>query len=52
MPLRSIRAWLGVDTPEQQEFAPLRETLEARADDYEAERADLEAALAEWPATE
>ena len=29
MPLKSIRAWLGVDTPEKQEFAPLRETLEA-----------------------
>lgn len=28
-PLKSIRAWLGVDSPEPQEFAPLRETLEA-----------------------
>jgi uncharacterized tellurite resistance protein B-like protein len=29
MPLKSIRAWLGVDTPAKEEFAPLRETLEA-----------------------
>jgi uncharacterized tellurite resistance protein B-like protein len=29
MPLKSIRAWLGADAPEKQEFAPLRETLEA-----------------------
>jgi uncharacterized tellurite resistance protein B-like protein len=29
MPLNSIRAWLGVDRPEQEEFAPLRETLDA-----------------------
>jgi uncharacterized tellurite resistance protein B-like protein len=29
MPLKSIRAWLGVDPPDKQEFAPLRETLEA-----------------------
>jgi len=35
MPLKSIRAWLGVDVPEKQtvaqkeKFAPLRETLEA-----------------------
>lgn len=29
MPLKPIRAWLGVDTPEKDEFAPLRETLEA-----------------------
>ena len=35
MPLKSIRAWLGVDAPEKQtvaekqKFAPLRETLEA-----------------------
>jgi uncharacterized tellurite resistance protein B-like protein len=29
MPLKSIRAWLGVDTAEEHEFAPLRETLEA-----------------------
>jgi uncharacterized tellurite resistance protein B-like protein len=29
MPFKSIRAWLGVEKPEEQEFAPLRETLEA-----------------------
>ena len=30
MPLNSIRAWLGVDAPEKkQEFAPLRDTLDA-----------------------
>ena len=29
MPLKSIRAWLGLDAPEQDEFAPLRETLAA-----------------------
>jgi uncharacterized tellurite resistance protein B-like protein len=29
MPLKSIRAWLGVDTLETHELAPLRETLEA-----------------------
>ena len=29
MPRKSIRAWLGVDRPENREFAPLRETLEA-----------------------
>lgn len=29
MPFKSIRAWLGVDIPERQEFAPLRETLAA-----------------------
>jgi len=29
MPLKSIRAWLGVDKPEQPEFAPRRETLAA-----------------------
>lgn len=27
--MKSIRAWLGVDTPQTPEFAPLRETLEA-----------------------
>ena len=26
--MKSIRAWLGIDSPEAQEFAPLRETLE------------------------
>ncbi len=29
MPLKSLRAWLGVDSPDPQEFAPLRETLAA-----------------------
>jgi uncharacterized tellurite resistance protein B-like protein len=29
MPMKSLRAWLGVDTRETREFAPLRETLEA-----------------------
>lgn len=29
MPLKSIRAWLGVDAPGEQEVEPLRETLEA-----------------------
>ena len=29
MPLKSIREWLGVDKPREQEFAPLRETLDA-----------------------
>ena len=38
MPLKSIRAWLGVDRPEKDEFAPLRETLEA-LDHLEPDRA-------------
>jgi uncharacterized tellurite resistance protein B-like protein len=38
MPLKSLRSWLGVDAPEQQEFAPLRETLEA-LDHLEPDRA-------------
>jgi uncharacterized tellurite resistance protein B-like protein len=38
MPLKSLRAWLRVDEPAQQEFAPLRETLEA-LDHLEPERA-------------
>ena len=38
MPLKSIRAWLGVDRPEKQEFAPLRDTLEA-LDHLEPDRA-------------
>jgi uncharacterized tellurite resistance protein B-like protein len=29
MPLKSIRAWLGLETPQEQEFAPLRQTLDA-----------------------
>jgi uncharacterized tellurite resistance protein B-like protein len=38
MPLKSIRAWLGVDRPEKDEFAPLRETLDA-LDHLEPDRA-------------
>jgi len=45
VPLKSLRAWLGVDTPEQQEFAPLRETLEA-LDHLEPEKARYLAAFA------
>lgn len=45
MPLKSIRAWLGVDTPEKDEFAPLRETLEA-LDHLEPDRARYLAAFA------
>jgi len=29
MPLKSLRAWLGVDRGETRDFAPLRDTLEA-----------------------
>jgi uncharacterized tellurite resistance protein B-like protein len=45
MPLKSIRAWLGVDPPEKQEFAPLRDTLEA-LDHLDPERARYLAAFA------
>jgi uncharacterized tellurite resistance protein B-like protein len=38
MPLKSIRAWLGVDRTEKDEFAPLGETLEA-LDHLEPDRA-------------
>src|SRR5688500_14192105 len=38
MPLKSIRAWLGADTTNDQEFAPLRETLDA-LDHLEPDRA-------------
>lgn len=38
MPLKSIRAWLGIEQPERQEYAPLRETLEA-LDHLDPERA-------------
>jgi uncharacterized tellurite resistance protein B-like protein len=38
MPLKSIRAWLGIDRAEDEEFAPLRETLEA-LDHLEPDRA-------------
>ena len=46
MPLKSIRAWLGIDsTQQQQEIAPLRETLEA-LDHFEPDRARYLAAFA------
>jgi uncharacterized tellurite resistance protein B-like protein len=45
MPLKSIRAWLSVDPPEKQEFAPLRDTLEA-LDHLDPERARYLAAFA------
>ncbi len=51
MPLKSIRAWLGVDVPEKQtvaekqKFAPLRETLDA-LDHLEPDRARYLAAFA------
>lgn len=45
MPLKSIRAWLGVDRLEKHEFAPLRETLEA-LDHLEPDRARYLAAFA------
>ena len=43
--MKSIRAWLGVDTSEKQEFAPLRDTLEA-LDHLAPERARYLAAFA------
>jgi uncharacterized tellurite resistance protein B-like protein len=45
MPLKSIRAWLGLDTPAEQESAPLRETIEA-LDHLEPDRARFLAAFA------
>lgn len=42
---RSIRAWLGIDAPEEAQFAPLRETLEA-LDHLEPHRARFLAAFA------
>jgi uncharacterized tellurite resistance protein B-like protein len=46
MPLKSIRAWLGIDAPEQQDdLAPLRETLNA-LDQFEPDRARYLAAFA------
>jgi uncharacterized tellurite resistance protein B-like protein len=45
MPFESIRAWLGLDTPQTQEFAPLRETLDA-LDHLEPDRARVLAAFA------
>jgi uncharacterized tellurite resistance protein B-like protein len=45
MPLKSIRAWLGIDRPEEPEFSPLRETLQA-LDHLEPDRARFLAAFA------
>ena len=46
MPLKSIRAWLGVDeTDRKQDFAPLRDTLDA-LDHMEPDRARFLAAFA------
>jgi hypothetical protein len=45
MPLKSIRAWLGVGASEQDEFAPLRATLDA-LDHLEPDRARYLAAFA------
>ena len=45
MPLKSLRAWLGVDTSETREVAPLRETLQA-LDHLEPEQARYLAAFA------
>ena len=46
MPLKSIRAWLGIDSPgKQEEIAPLRETLEA-LEHFEPDRARYLAAFA------
>jgi uncharacterized tellurite resistance protein B-like protein len=45
MPLKTIRAWLGLDSTDDREFAPLRETLEA-LDHLEPDRARFLAAFA------
>ena len=45
MPMKSICAWLGIDASENQEIAPLRDTLEA-LDHLEPERARYLAAFA------
>ena len=45
MPWKSIRTWLGVDTVEEEELAPLRETLDA-LDHLEPDRARFLAAFA------
>jgi uncharacterized tellurite resistance protein B-like protein len=45
MALKSIRSWLGIDRPEEPEFAPLRETL-AALDHLEPDRARFLAAFA------
>lgn len=45
MPLKSIRAWLGIEQATEREHAPLRETLEA-LDHLEPDRARFLAAFA------
>jgi len=45
MPLKSIRAWLGIQTDQEQDFAPLRQTLDA-LDHLEPDRARVLAAFA------
>lgn len=45
MPLKSIRAWLGIETGQEQELAPLRQTLDA-LDHLEPDRARVLAAFA------
>jgi uncharacterized tellurite resistance protein B-like protein len=45
MPLTSIRAWLGIETPHEQELAPLRQTLDA-LEHLEPDRARFLAAFA------
>jgi uncharacterized tellurite resistance protein B-like protein len=45
VPLKSIRAWLGVDSSDTHEFAPLRETLQA-LDHLDPDRARYLAAFA------
>ena len=43
--MKSLRAWLGIDRPGREEFAPLRDTLNA-LDELEPERARFLAAFA------
>jgi uncharacterized tellurite resistance protein B-like protein len=45
MPLKSVRAWLGIDAPDTQEFAPLREILDS-LDQLPPDRAHFLAAFA------
>ena len=45
MPLKSIRAWLGIQTDQEQDFAPLRQTLDA-LDHLEPDRSRVLAAFA------
>jgi uncharacterized tellurite resistance protein B-like protein len=45
MPLKSLRAWLGVDDPRREEFVPLRDVLQA-LDHLEPDRARYIAAFA------